>query len=71
MKFANILAVSALTLAALPASSEELSFANFTPPFQLEGLDDIGITLQRESAISAFETKHGQARPWLFSEIKV
>jgi len=33
MKFANILAVSALTLAALPASSEELSFANFTPPF--------------------------------------
>ena len=33
MKFANILAVSALTLAALPARSEELSFANFPPPF--------------------------------------
>ena len=33
MKFANILAVSALTLAALPASSEQLSFANVTPPF--------------------------------------
>ena len=31
MKFANILAVSALTLAALPASSEELSFCQFYP----------------------------------------
>lgn len=37
----------------------------------LEGLDDIGITLQREEAISQFETKHKQAQPWLFNEVNV
>ncbi|WP_444677401.1 3-isopropylmalate dehydratase small subunit [Halomonas sp. E19] len=34
----------------------------------LEGLDDIGITLQDEDAIRAFEVKHRQARPWLFRD---
>ncbi|MBB3140035.1 3-isopropylmalate dehydratase small subunit [Halomonas organivorans] len=34
----------------------------------LEGLDDIGITLQNEDAIRAFEEKHRAARPWLFRE---
>ncbi|MFG6178971.1 3-isopropylmalate dehydratase small subunit [Halomonas sp. THAF12] len=34
----------------------------------LEGLDDIGITLQNEDAIRAFEQKHRAARPWLFRE---
>ncbi|MEQ5802456.1 3-isopropylmalate dehydratase small subunit [Halomonas sp. H10-9-1] len=34
----------------------------------LEGLDDIGITLQDEDAIRAFETKHRAARPWLFRD---
>ncbi|MDR5867015.1 3-isopropylmalate dehydratase small subunit [Halomonas koreensis] len=34
----------------------------------LEGLDDIGITLQDEDAIRAFEQKHREARPWLFRE---
>ena len=33
MKFTKILAASAITLSALPVSAEELSFANFTPPF--------------------------------------
>lgn len=32
----------------------------------LNGLDDIGITLQDEEAIRAFEEKHRAARPWLF-----
>jgi 3-isopropylmalate/(R)-2-methylmalate dehydratase small subunit len=31
----------------------------------VDGLDDIGLTMQREAAISAFETKAGSARPWL------
>ena len=31
----------------------------------LNGLDDIGLTLKREAAISAFEAKSGAARPWL------
>ncbi|MCE8034677.1 MAG: 3-isopropylmalate dehydratase small subunit [Halomonas sp.] len=34
----------------------------------LEGLDDIGITLQDEDAIRAFEKRHRQARPWLFRD---
>lgn len=34
----------------------------------LNGLDDIGITLQDEDAIRAFEEKHRQARPWLFRQ---
>ena len=46
---------------------EEISFE--IDPFRkhclLEGLDDIGITLQSETAISAFEEKRRQAMPWL------
>jgi 3-isopropylmalate/(R)-2-methylmalate dehydratase small subunit len=30
----------------------------------LEGLDDIGLTLQKADAIAAYETKTGAARPW-------
>jgi len=31
----------------------------------LNGLDDIGLTMQKESAITAFEKKAAEARPWL------
>ncbi len=31
----------------------------------LQGLDDIGLTLERTEAIHAYETKAGAARPWL------
>lgn len=34
----------------------------------LNGLDDIGITLQDEDAIRAFEARHRVARPWLFRD---
>ncbi|QJQ94029.1 MULTISPECIES: 3-isopropylmalate dehydratase small subunit [Halomonadaceae] len=34
----------------------------------LNGLDDIGITLQDEDAIRDFEQRHRQARPWLFRD---
>jgi 3-isopropylmalate/(R)-2-methylmalate dehydratase small subunit len=33
----------------------------------LNGLDDIGLTLQHVDDIKAFETKHRAAQPWLFS----
>ena len=33
----------------------------------LQGLDPIGVTLQRESDIAAFEARDCLARPWLFS----
>src|SRR5690554_2103886 len=36
----------------------------------LNGLDDIGLTLEDADAISAFEEKHRQAQPWLFDAIK-
>jgi 3-isopropylmalate/(R)-2-methylmalate dehydratase small subunit len=37
----------------------------------LQGLDDIGITLQREDAISQFEAKHKATQPWLFNEVNL
>ncbi len=33
----------------------------------LNGLDDIGLTLQQVDAIKAFEAKHRAAQPWLFT----
>ena len=36
----------------------------------LNGLDDIGLTLQDQDAIKAFEAKHRAASPWLFGAIK-
>ena len=36
----------------------------------LNGLDDIGLTLQNADAIRAFEERHRQAQPWLFGAIK-
>ena len=36
----------------------------------LNGLDDIGLTLQDADAIRAFEEKHRQTQPWLFDAIK-
>lgn len=36
----------------------------------LNGLDDIGLTLQEADSIKAFETGHQQRQPWLFGAIK-
>ncbi len=33
----------------------------------LNGLDDIGLTMQHQDAIKAFESKHKVAQPWLFN----
>jgi 3-isopropylmalate/(R)-2-methylmalate dehydratase small subunit len=33
----------------------------------LNGLDDIGLTMQHQDAIKAFEKKHQVAQPWLFN----
>ncbi len=33
----------------------------------LNGLDDIGLTLQHSDAIKAFEAKHRASQPWLFA----
>lgn len=33
----------------------------------LNGLDDIGLTMQQQEKIKAFEAKHKQVQPWLFN----
>lgn len=33
----------------------------------LNGLDDIGLTMQQQDKIKAFEEKHRQGQPWLFA----
>jgi|SRR5450830_181826 len=33
----------------------------------LNGLDDIGLTMQQQDKIKLFEAKHKQAQPWLFT----
>ena len=33
----------------------------------LNGLDDIGLTMQQQDKIKAFELKHRQSQPWLFA----
>ncbi len=35
----------------------------------INGLDDIGLTLEKSDAIRAFEAKHKAAQPWLFREV--
>jgi 3-isopropylmalate/(R)-2-methylmalate dehydratase small subunit len=35
----------------------------------LNGLDDIGLTLQEDQAIAAFEAKHRLSQPWLFGAL--
>lgn len=53
---------------ALVVNGEEIAFE--VDPFRkhclLEGLDDIGLTLQHVDAIRAYEEKRKQTAPWLF-----
>jgi 3-isopropylmalate/(R)-2-methylmalate dehydratase small subunit len=51
-------------------SGETLTFEvdAFRKHCLLEGLDEIGITLQDEPAIREFEVRHRQQRPWLFRD---
>ena len=48
------------------------SFSFDIDPFRkqciLNGLDDIGLTLEHADEIKAFEAKYKQAQPWLFSD---
>ncbi|WP_417596557.1 3-isopropylmalate dehydratase small subunit [Oceanospirillum sp.] len=35
----------------------------------INGLDDIGLTLEKSDAIKAFEAKHQASQPWLFRQV--
>ena len=50
-------------------SGERFSFAvdAFRKHCLLNGLDDIGLTMQHQDKIKAFEARHQQAQPWLFN----
>ena len=52
----------------VPTSDGE-SFSFELDPFKkhclLEGLDDIGLTMEKASAIDSYEAKLGQSMPWL------
>ena len=37
----------------------------------MQGLDDIGITLENASAIKSFEQRHEERFPWLFQDIRL
>ncbi|SEQ37122.1 3-isopropylmalate/(R)-2-methylmalate dehydratase small subunit [Amphritea atlantica] len=53
-------------------SGEEMSFSidGFRKHCLLNGLDDIGLTLQHSDDIRAYEEKRRQQAPWLFDAIK-
>ena len=53
--------------------SESLRFEvdEFRKDCLLKGLDDIGITLQRESAIRQFEETHRHQFPWVFDVVEI
>jgi len=40
----------------------------FRKDCMIKGLDGIGLTLQYESAISAYELRRAQEAPWLFQD---
>ena len=50
-------------------TSDGLSFAFEIDPFRkhclLNGLDDIGLTMEKAPSIDSFETQMAQARPWV------
>jgi len=54
-------------------TTEGISFQFSIDPFRknclIQGLDAIGLTLQRESAITAYEQRRKAEAPWLFREL--
>jgi 3-isopropylmalate/(R)-2-methylmalate dehydratase small subunit len=53
-------------------SGQEFAFEvdNFRKHCLLNGLDDIGLTLQHADEIKAYEARRRQESPWLFDAIK-
>lgn len=53
-------------------TGEEYAFEvdDFRKHCLLNGLDDIGLTLQQSDAIKAYEQKMRQKTPWIFNEVQ-
>ena len=54
------------TVSAPDGSSHRFEIDVFRKKCLLEGLDDVGVTLQHEPAIAAFEQRYRQRYDWLF-----
>lgn len=65
------LTVDLQKLAVITPSGEHFAFAvdDFRRHCLLQGLDDIGLTLEDADAIRAYEEKRRQSAPWLFDRV--
>jgi len=59
--------LSAQTVTTPTGESFSFSVDVFRKHCLLNGLDDIGLTMQHQDKIRAFEDQHRQAQPWLFN----
>jgi 3-isopropylmalate/(R)-2-methylmalate dehydratase small subunit len=59
--------LSAQTVSTPSGKSYQFDVDAFRKHSLLNGLDDIGLTMQHQEAIKAFEKKHQVAQPWLFN----
>jgi 3-isopropylmalate/(R)-2-methylmalate dehydratase small subunit len=59
--------LSAQTISTPSGNSYQFDVDAFRKHSLLNGLDDIGLTMQHHEAIKAFEKKHQVAQPWLFN----
>ncbi len=59
--------LSAQTVTTPAGQSYHFDVDPFRKHCLLNGLDDIGLTMQQQDKIKAFEAKHRQAQPWLFA----
>ncbi len=59
--------LSAQTISTPSGNSYQFDVDAFRKHSLLNGLDNIGLTMQHQEAIKAFEKKHQVAQPWLFN----
>ena len=59
--------LSAQTVTTPSGEAHKFEVDAFRKHCLLNGLDDIGLTMQHQDKIKAFEAKHQQAQPWLFN----
>ena len=61
--------LAAQEIAATDGARYPFEVDSFRKHCMLNGLDDIGLTMENEAAIRAFEDKWQQQSPWLFNVI--
>ena len=64
--FALVVDLVRQNLTAPDGATYQFEVDEFRKHCLLNGLDDIGLTLQHQAEIKAFEAKHRAAQPWLF-----